>query len=120
MTDRQLDVKHALLPVGLYISVQLLSFYLHFLHLIRALFANTGTLSLTSNRIIFSNNPQSKANIVIALTVQSLTSEVTTISSSHSLSSRYRSPNLHALHREIHLQNYQGRNSREFSPTSET
>lgn len=90
-----------------------LSFYLHFLHLIRALFANTGTLSLTLNRIRFSNNLQSKAYIVIALTIQSLASEVTTISSSHSLSSHYRSPNLYALQREIHLQNYQGRNSQE-------
>lgn len=90
-----------------------LSFYLHFLHLIRALFANTGTLSLTSNRIKFSNNLQSKAYKVIALTIQSLTSEVTTISSSYSLSCHYRSPNLHALQREIHLQNYRGRNSQE-------
>lgn len=38
-----------------------LPFYLHFLHLIRALSANTGTLSLTSNRIMFSNNLQSTA-----------------------------------------------------------
>lgn len=90
-----------------------LPFYLHFLHLIRALSANTGTLSLTSNRIMFSNNLQSTAYTVIALTVQSLTSEVTTISFSHSLSSCYRSPNLHALHREIHLQNYQGGSSQE-------
>lgn len=97
-------------PWGImYFSTVTLCLYLYFLCLIRSVFAKTGILSLTFHWVIFSNNIQSEAYEAIALTVLSLTSEVITISFSHSLSSHYRSPNLHSLQRDILLQNYPGR-----------
>ena len=91
----------------MYFSIVTLCLYL--LHLIWAVFAKTAILPLTFNRIIFSNNIQkwSLQSNCFDCTISNIRNY--TISSSHSLSSHYRSPNSYPLQREILPQDYLGR-----------